>query len=300
MKQLIDFFRKNPLDKQLEKARKRAAKRALITWNRGLGDIALGLYALVYQVRKYLPDCDITFITRTDLAPGFALLPNVSVLDAKEWKRGVPFDLKQSLANFNLTPDQFDLVLENPDVTKWLKWQLGTLTPKLNWNSSWDPLWKKFTLKETERYACVHVQTETNYNYEKNWPESSWRELFDRLWKEEKIKVILFGFRASPAFEGEGIIDLRGKTSLLEMLSIIKERCSFLIVPDSGVLSLTYFLAVTSPIKIISLWADPRQGVLKQNVASPNPNLLHLPLIGPDGMISQISVNAVMEKLHAS
>ena len=297
---LLDLFRKNPLDKQLEKAKARNARRVLITWNRGLGDIALGLYALVFQVRKYLPEAKITFITRSDLVDGFSLLANVSVLDAKEWKRGTPFDLADSLAHFHLTHQDFDLVLENPDVTKWLKWQLGTLTPKLNWNHSWDSLWKKFNLKETERYACVHVQTETNYNYEKNWPESSWRELFDRLWKEEKIKVILFGFRASSAFEGGNIVDLRGKTSLLEMLSIIKERCSFLIVPDSGVLSLTYFLEITSPIKIISLWADPRQGVLKQNVPSPNPHLLHFPLIGAQGVISKISVSHVMEKLHAS
>ncbi|MFI5334554.1 MAG: hypothetical protein ACHQT8_05250, partial [Chlamydiales bacterium] len=63
------------------------------------------------------------------------------------------------------------------------------------------------------------------------------------------------------------------------MLSVIKNRCSTLIVPDSGVLSLTYFLNASFPLKMISLWSDPRQGVLKQNVPSPNPTLVHTPLL---------------------
>ena len=93
----------------------------------------------------------------------------------------------------------------------------------------------------------------------------------------------------------EGLIDLRGETTLHEMLSIIKNRCSYLIAPDSGVLSLTYYIDVTFPLKVISLWADPKQGILKQNVASPNPELVHAPLIGKKGDISSITVDEVCE-----
>jgi hypothetical protein len=48
------------------------------------------------------------------------------------------------------------------------------------------------------------------------------------------------------------------------------------------VLGLTYFLNTSFPIKIVSLWADPHHGILKQNVASPNPLLKHTPVISPD------------------
>lgn len=298
MKKFFDLFRKNALDQLFKKAQKEKKSRILITWNRGLGDIALGLYALTFRIRQFIPEAHITFVTRSDLEEGFALLPNVNVLVGKDWKRGSPFDLIRTLAQHNLKPDAFDLILENPDATRWLKWQIGSLTPKLEWNAKWDDLWKRFDLQEDKRYVGVHVQTETNYNYEKNWPLSHWKELFEKLRKEHSFHIVLFGFSPSPVFTQEGIIDLRGKTNLPEMLSIIKQRCSLLVVPDSGVLSLTYYLNIEKPLKIISLWADPHQGVLKQNVASPNSKLLHLPLIGPSNDISQISVNTVLEKVH--
>ena len=74
------------------------------------------------------------------------------------------------------------------------------------------------------------------------------------------------------------VIDLRGKTSILEVLSIIKNKCSYLILPDGGILSLTYFLDINFPIKIVSLWND-YQGVLKQRVRSPNQMLEHIPIV---------------------
>jgi UDP-N-acetylglucosamine/UDP-N-acetylgalactosamine diphosphorylase len=96
------------------------------------------------------------------------------------------------------------------------------------------------------------------------------------------------------------VIDLRGQTTLAEMLTLIKQYCSWLVVPDSGVLSLTYFLDCAFPLKIVSLWADPRQGILKQNVASPNPHLGHTPLIAPHGELSQVAVDQVMNALFGS
>ena len=80
-----------------------------------------------------------------------------------------------------------------------------------------------------------------------------------------------------------------------QMLSIIKNCCSHLVVPDSGVLSLTYFIDQSFPLTIVSLWADPLQGVLKQNVASPNPLLVHHPLIAKDGDLKNVSVEQVLE-----
>lgn len=292
---MFSFWKKwgnNPFDLQLREASIAGKKSFLIAWNRGLGDIALGLYALVYRIREYIPDASITFVTREDLVQGFSLLENVSVIGAEEWKRGVPFDLAKTV-----DPSLFDVVIEAPDPTAWLRWQLGVLTPRLRWQKEWDALEKKFHLSSKEKYVGVHLHTETAYGYEKNWPLSHWKTLFAHFEAERKHKILLFGHSAEPALTSPHLIDLRGKTTLLEMLSLIKNRCSHLIVPDSGVLSLTYYLDAVFPLKVISLWADPRQGVLKQNVPSPNPELTHFPLLAKKEKIAHITPEKVWAKI---
>jgi UDP-N-acetylglucosamine pyrophosphorylase len=91
------------------------------------------------------------------------------------------------------------------------------------------------------------------------------------------------------------LIDLRGKTTLFELLSIIQHRCSALVLPDSGILSMAYYLDVSFPIRVVSLWADPRHGILKQNVSSPNPQLVHIPLVGEHRDLSTVSADQVVE-----
>ena len=284
----------NPLDLRLKRMQKPGA-RVLFTWNRGLGDIPLGLYALVLRIREFIPDAEVTVLTRRDLQEGFELLQDVKALVGSTWKRGVPVELDKTLAEHNLSRASFDLILENPDPTHWAKWQLGKLTPRLTWNSVWDARHEAFPCEG--RCVGVHVQTETTYGYEKNWPLSSWRELFSRLTQELGCTVLLFGFQPTEDFIMERVIDLRGKTNLYEMLSLIKNRCSYLVVPDSGVLSITYYIDAQFPIRIVSLWADPRQGVLKQNVSSPNRELKHIPLLGKDENVANISVNQVIDAL---
>lgn len=286
----------NPFDHLLRTAQKKGQKRFLVCWNRGLGDIALGLYALIYRIRAYVPDADITFATRLDLAEGFKMLCNVSTIVDPRWKRGSPFELDATLELVGLDRSHFDLILERPDPTRWLMWQLGKLRPQLFWNPAWDLFSDRFGLSKEKTYIGVHIQTQTHYAYEKNWPMEYWREFFQRVIANHK-EVILFGFGSPSVFEDKGIHDMRGKTHLLEMLSIIKKYCRFLIVPDSGILSMTYYIDSTFLIDVISLWSDPKQGVLKQNVTSPNPQLKHFPLIADRGDLRSISVDSVMEKL---
>ena len=111
--------------------------------------------------------------------------------------------------------------------------------------------------------------------------------------------MVLFGFAPEPEFDLKSVIDLRGKTQLLSLLSIVKNKLDYLVVPDSGLLSLTYYVDAAFPLKMVSLWSDPRQGVLKQNVDSPNPDLLHIPLIGQDESVANISVEHVMQSLFS-
>ncbi len=299
MKNLWKKYGINPFDTLLKKAKKANHRRFLICWNRGLGDIPLGLYGLTERIRQFIPDAEVTFITRTDLADGFKMLEKVTTLVDPEWKRGVPFDLKSTLARLGLSDSDFDLVLQRPDPTRWLMWQLGKLTPKLSWNSEWDRLHERFSLSQAQSYVGVHVQTETHYTYEKNWPIDFWKEFFKRAVSEKGMKIILFGFAPQPLFEEEGIIDLRGKTSLFEMLSIIKNRCRYLLVPDSGVLSITYYIDAPFPIDIVSLWSDPRQGVLKQRVPSPNSFLRHTPLIAKNNDLRTVDVETAIDSLFS-
>ena len=290
----------NPFDQLLKKAQEKGQKRVLLCWNRGLGDIPLGLYALTERIRTYLSEADITFVTRSDLGEGFKLLSSVTTYVDPLWKRRERFDLNATLLRLGKKREEFDLIIEDPDPTRWLVWQLGRLTPRLRWDPAWDALASRL-LPESEGIPTIglHVQTETHYDYEKNWPLDYWRALIDKLTEGQRACVLLFGFSATPVLEGEGVCDLRGKTSLLELLSLIKNRCPLLVLPDSGILSMAYYLDVSFPLDIVSLWADPRQGVLKQKVASPNRQLRHTPLIAPQGDLRKLSVSTVWEALNA-
>ncbi len=282
----------NPLDKILKKLKKNKGKKILVCWNRGLGDIPLGLVALVHRIRTYIPDAHIWFLTREDLASGFAFVPSVEILVASTWKRGVKFDLEKTLESLGMHSCNFDCILEKPDPTRWLGWQLGTFTPRLEWKDSFERPTAHLGLSPGTRYVGVHVHSETVYNYEKNWPIEKWRTVFERLSQDRE--VLLFGMHKQPSLSMSGIRDLRGETTFFELMSIVKNHCDTLIVPDSGLLAFTYYLDVSFPVKIVSLWADPRQGVLRQNVPSPNPQLMHIPLLGKGEDISAISEEAVL------
>ena len=273
----------NRLDWLCKRAAKRKAKTVLIAWNRGLGDIPLGLYAIVHRIRSFLPEAEITFMVRKDLQEGFSLFPEVKFLLASDWKRGEIYCI-------DIDPDDYDLVIPYPKPADWVRWQYGSLVPKLTWNPEYDSYVDRFSLPN--QCVAIHVHAETNYGLWRNWPEERIRE-FLRLMKDQPI--LLLGVRKEPIFdEGDHIIDLRGETTLLELLAIVKNRCRTLIAPDSGILSMAYYLNTPFRIQVISLWGDLKHGILKQNVASPNPLLHHDPLIVENRDLSTLSAEKVV------
>lgn len=287
------FLFPNRLDALCRKTARKNGKKILLAWNRGLGDIPLGLYAVVHRIRHYIPDAEITFLTRENLREGFSLLEGVQTIIAPDWVRGRPYNVKKTLRQIGCSRP-FDLIIPWPNPTAWVSWQIGNLVPRLIWDSRHDDLWRQFDLPEDAELFGVQAASETDHGPWRNWPRDYWQELFGRLEKNGK-RVILFGYGAAPAFLGN-VIDLRGRTTLFEMLSIIKNRCRYLILPDSGILSIVYFLDISFPLRIVSLWSD-RQGVLKQNVPSPNPLLVHQPIIDERRDLSLISVDAVWRRL---
>lgn len=289
-------FLPNPFDAMLKRTAKKGGRRILIAWNRGLGDLALGLYAMIQRTREIIPGAQIVFLARENLLDGFRLLDGVEAIGAP-WKRGEPYDVKKTLREKGIDPAEFDLIVERPSPTDWVRWQRGKVTPRLKWNEEWDPLWKKFSLPEPYLYVGVQAVAETNYGLWRNWPLERWQEFFTLLERQSNVKILLFGFGTVPQFGNANLIDLRGKTTLYEMLSIIKNRCCGLILPDSGILSMAYYLDVSFPIRVLSLWADPAHGILKQAVASPNPQIEHVPLIGQHRDLSTITANQVAQVL---
>lgn len=296
----LDFFRlfrKNELEVLLPRAFRRGYKKILLVWNRGLGDIALGVYGIVHKIKKAIPEAEITVLTRQDLEEGFLLLGEVQTITIPSWKRGEPIDIASALKSCGRDRKDFDLIIEKVNPTRWLKEELGKFAPHLKWRGEYDHLWKKFNLTPTSLpHIAVHLHTETEkfYGYNKNWPPDKFRELFDSLLRKMTLRIILLGLHKKQFWPHPAILDLRGETTLLEMLSIIKNCCPLLLAPDSGVLSLVYYLDIEFPLTVISLWGDAQQGILKQSVPSPNPRLKHIPIIGRDKDISAITTEEVL------
>jgi ADP-heptose:LPS heptosyltransferase len=297
IRSLVRKLRGNELDRILKRAARNDARRFLVFWNRGLGDIALGLYALFARIRAAVPAAEIAVLTRPELADAFALFDVQRVIVDPRLERGERDGYANAVARLGVKAADFDVVLERPDPTGWLAAQLGAVVPRLAWKPAYDALAARFVLGDGPAYVGAHLSAETGrfYGYVKDWPVESWRALFAGLAGE---RCVLFGHSAVPPVEGAGIVDLRGRTTLLEMLAIVKNRCRVLVAPDSGVLTMAYYLDCSFPLTVVSLWSGPRQGVLKQGVASPNPLLRHVPLIGEGEDVRRIPVDEVLRHVR--
>jgi ADP-heptose:LPS heptosyltransferase len=297
LRKIIRKILPNPFDRLLISSLKKNRKNFLIGWNRGIGDIPLGLYALVQRIKWFIPDAKITFMIRPSLFEGFQLFPEVDVLIAPKWRRGEKFSVKDTLAELKISQDKYDVIIEKADPTYWVQYQLGRVRPYLTWNKNFDKLHEKFDLKKEYTYVAVQTHSDTFHSPWRDFPEKKWRELFNLMEKNEEIRILLFGLEKKGKFKNRIICDLRGKTTLLDLLSIIKNKCDYAILPDGGILSLLYFLDVDFPIHIVSLWSDI-QGVLKQNVESPNKLLKHTPIIRNKVTFHNIEPDEIITKLE--
>ncbi|NGX34324.1 MAG: putative uridylyltransferase [Candidatus Anoxychlamydiales bacterium] len=275
-------IQKNPLDTLLKKAKKNNKKKILLAWNRALGDISLGLFAVVFRIKEYIPDAKITFLIREDLSSGFELLDGVDFIKVSFWRRYVPFDIYQTLNLLNIDHKKYDVIIDKVDPNYWVKWQRSILTPTLKWNKAFDLLSDKFDLPENKIIIAIQPSIETKHSPWREYPKTYFDSLFLKANKD--IVFVLLGTEKKQNFDFENVIDLRGKTTLLEVLSILKNRCDYFISLDSGILSLFYYLDIDTPIKLIALWGSKDVGVIKQNVKSPNRNLLYIPLVFENGL----------------
>ncbi len=279
----------------LKKCAKRGGKKILLGWNRGLGDIALGLFPMIEKIRELVPNAEISFLTRANLKDGFSLLRGIDVLIDPDLQRGGKESVFDALQKLKIDPTSFDLIIPKPSPTDWMAESRGKVTPRLEWKD--DDLWKKFDLSDGFTYIGVQAVVETTYGSWRNWPKKHWDMLFSRFEQLPNVKVLLLGGDEKTPFKHKNLIDLRGKTSLFELLSIVRHKCSQVILPDSGILSMVYYLNAQFPIHVVSLWGDSNHGILKQAVDSPNKQLRHTPLVGELKDLSTVSVNQMMNTL---
>lgn len=304
LRRLLEKSLGSEWDQLLRRIRRRDAKRFLIFWNRGLGDIALGLCRVVDELRARVVDAEITVLTRAELADAFVLLPVDHVVVDPTLQRQDRSDARAVMARLHIPAGRFDLIVGRPDPTHWFRkaprWQ-----PRLRWPARCDALAGRFDAHWEGRERptidiAVHVSSETGlfYKYRKDWPVESWQAMFEAVQARHPVRFILLGHKAEPEFAGIACVDLRGKTSFLEMMAIIRQHCAILVAPDSGVLTMTYYLDGDAALGLVSLWADPRQGILKQGADSPNPGLRHHALLAPDERIENITVESVVAALE--
>jgi hypothetical protein len=299
----IDGIAGTEFDRALAHARRAPRDGFLFFWNRGLGDVVLALEPLFAIVREKVPGARITVVTRRELEEAFRMTDadDVRVLPALvRDQRASPAELTEP---FGWRIDQFCAVLADPDPTRWLRGRRQLYPVRLRWQREWDARADAFVAPDrASLFVGAHIQSETQaiYRYVKDWPLESWRALFDGVGVHDGVRWLLFGNAASPAIDHPAVTDLRGRTGFVDMLSIIRNRCRVLVGPDSGVLNTAYYLDASFPLDVISLWSDPRHGVLAQRRASPNPALVHRPLLGRNEDVRNIPVEDVLRELRAA
>jgi hypothetical protein len=292
-----------PFARALARARRDGRREFVFGWNRGLGDIALGLVPLFVQIRAAVPGSRIAVFTRAELAVPFELAGADAIHVIPGLERDTDFDLGAAAARVGIALPPDATVFADPDPTRWLGDDRRAFPPALRWDPAWNALADRLAPPagaEVVIGAHVHSETARYYGYVKDWPVAAWQALFARFPVTRGVRWVLFGNAADAAYAGTDALDLRGRTDFLELLAVIRTRCRILVAPDSGVLTATYYLADDFPLEIVSLWSDPRQGVLKQGCPSPNPSLRHVPLQGPGEDLRNLSPDDVAAAVEAA
>jgi hypothetical protein len=304
LRQWADRVLGSEFDRALRRAQRRSGpQRFLFSWNRGVGDVGLGLTPYFQRIRRTIADPSIEVVTRADLADAFRLAEADAIHVVPGLVRGTRLDLRAEARRLGVDLDSRVLTLANPDLRRWAGTVEDEIVPRLHWDDRFDALAVRFdSLRGPAPTVGVHVHSETAQFYRsvKDWPADRWPRLFERVRKEVPARFVLFGSAPGGPLEGEGIVDLRGRTTLLEVLAIVLVHCDALVAPDSGILSLAYLLDAQRDLAVVSLWGDPRQGILKHRRPSPNARLRHHPLLGADEEVANISVDAVAAALVAS
>src|SRR5205814_1904487 len=127
-------------DRALGRGQTDTRKRFLFFWNRGLGDIALGLVPLFLRIRQEFPGAKIEVVTREELRAAFELT-NVHALHVvKDLQRESRVKLVDVAPALGIALDRYCAVFEYPDPNRWLEGRRTEYPPTLAWSRPWDSL----------------------------------------------------------------------------------------------------------------------------------------------------------------
>ena len=291
-RRLGDRLGREPYERALARGARAGATRIVYYWNRGLGDIALGLAPMFARAAERVPGAAIEVVTRAELAEPFRLTAAQAIHVVPGLERGDRLGADAACARLAVDPRPGALAIDAPDPTRWLAVARRPSLPRFRWSSAYDALAARVAAADDGRpWIAVHASTETaqHYRYVKDWPQDAWRALFDDVARRHDARFVLLGHARTPGLDAPNVIDLRGRTGFLEMLALVRTRCTALVAPDGGVLNAVYLLDAPFPITVVSLWSDPAQGLLKRRSPSPNPHLVHVPLVGSGADVRAIA-----------
>lgn len=303
VRRLNDRLIGTAFERGLNRARLDPRDGLLFFWNRGLGDVTLALAPLFVQIRQRIPGARISVVTRPELDEAFRLAGADDVRVINGLERGRPITAQVLRTECGIDLERFGAAFLDPDPTRWFHGRRRELTPRLPWKAEWDALADALVAEAPGRTLFgAHVSSETAgvYSYVKDWPVAHWRALMERIGPSENVHWVLFGQTPEPACDLPHVSDLRGRTGLIELLAIVKNRCRALIGPDSGIINTVYYVDASFPVTLVSLWSDPRHGILQQGGPSPNPQLRHVPIVGRDEDVRNIGVDEVEAALRAA
>ena len=303
LQKLGDRLGREPYERALARGARAKASRIVYYWNRGLGDIALGLTPMFARAAERLPGAVIEVVTRAELAEPFRLTDARAIHVVPGLERGEPIGAASACARLGADPRVGALSIDAPDPTRWLAVARRPAPPRFRWSSAYDALAARHVAADDGRpWIAVHASTETaqHYRYVKDWPDEAWRALFADVARRHDVRFVLLGHARSGALDAPNAIDLRGRTGFLEMLALVRTRCTALVAPDGGVLNAAYFLDASFPLTVVSLWSDPGQGLLKRRSPSPNPLLVHVPLVGAGNDVRSIAPSDVAAALDVA
>lgn len=291
----------DPYERALAQGARERRERIVFFWNRGLGDIALGLVPMFARAAERLPGASIEVVTRADLEEPFRLTEARAIHVVPGLARGERVSAAEACARLPADPRAGALAIDDPDATRWLAAARRPAPPRFRWDAAFDALAARFVdASDARPWIAVHASTETarHYGYVKDWPAGAWRELFGETSRRHDVRFVLLGHDREPALDGANVLDLRGRTGFLELLALVRSRCAALIAPDGGILNAVYFLDAAFPVTVVSLWSDPHQGLLKAGARSPNPRLVHVPLVGAGNDVRNVAPADVLGALE--
>ena len=300
LRALVDRVAGGPYDRALARAAAEGRDRLVFFWNRGLGDIALGLAPMFAHAAARVPGAAIEVVTRAELEEPFRLTAARRIHVVPGLARGDPGGADAACARLPADPRAGALAIDDPDPTRWLAGAAQVPPPRLSWDPRFDALAAPLVdAGDARPWIAVHPSTETarHYRYVKDWPAAHWRACFDAAARRTDARFVLLGHARDPALDAPNVLDLRGRTGFLALLALVRTRCAALVAPDGGVLNAVYYLDASFPLRVVSLWADRRQGLMKRGDASPNPALDHRPLVGRGRDVATIRPDAVLAAL---